>query len=235
MLQHGSVPVLMRGAHVCGSGTLGQGGGIPPVEQILAVVHGKYDRLKQYAGWKELLDSYVQSKRNSTSWRGAFKFPSTTPEDYSQWFDTLSFDETERLLNAAVRWSNKHSADFGVAAVTAAAVGGLMPVEQILDVVSGAYSRLKQYPDWKQLLDSYVTHNKDNKVWRSMFQFPETWPGDYSNWFNHLGRRETESLLTQALRWSNKHSADFGVAAVTPAPDGSKTPTSVASGMLMRN
>ena len=138
MLQHGSVPVLMRGAHVCGSGTLGQGGGIPPVEQIL-------------------------------------------------------------------------------------------------HVVSGAYSRLKQYPDWKQLLDSYVTHNKDNKVWRSMFQFPETWPGDYSNWFNHLGRRETESLLTQALRWSNKHSADFGVAAVTPAPDGSKTPTSVASGMLMRN
>ena len=135
MVQHGSVPVLMRGAHVCGSGTLGQGGGILPVEQIVHVVFGAYDRLQQYPNWKQILDSYVTRKKGNQFWRDMYRFPETCPEDYRDWFNNLNYHQTEDLLNLALRWSNKHRPDSGVAAATPAAVGDLKPLEQIIDVV----------------------------------------------------------------------------------------------------
>lgn len=198
MVQHGSVPVLMRGAHVCGSGTLGQGGGILPVEQIVHVVFGAYDRLQQYPNWKQILDSYVTRKKGNQVWRDMYRFPETCPEDYRDWFNNLNYHQTEDLLNLALRWSNKHRPDSGVAAATPAAVGDLKPLEQIIDVVFGAYERLKQYPDWKKLLDSYVQSNRNNAIWCEAFKFPSTTSEDYSQWFNKLSLVTTRNVLNEA-------------------------------------
>jgi hypothetical protein len=61
MLQHKPVPLVMTSAHVCGSGVLGHGGGILPVNQTLGVRNDNDDPYDKYL--KDRQDPSIRVER----------------------------------------------------------------------------------------------------------------------------------------------------------------------------